>query len=280
MIIDVEFQNKLREQYNPDGSTLRKAQLRMVELLKFIDNVCTENGLRYWISYGTLLGAVRHGGFIPWDDDTDICMPIEDLREFKHIMLNNNPSKEFVLQCRENDPGYNRSQWVVLRDLKSEYIQEGKYSKFHNKLKYRGLQVDVFPVEEGVSMGLKKFVDFLQLLFIMKPTISNKWCFIILKPFRLFFWYLLNYFIIPLCRLYKNKRYSNSYIISYGVPISFNYIIGEKSDIFPLQRISFENGEFNAPKEYDKYLSNFYGDWKEVPSPSNIKDHNVKVVFK
>jgi lipopolysaccharide cholinephosphotransferase len=251
----------------------------MAELLKFIDKVCTENGLSYWISFGTLLGAVRHGGFIPWDDDTDICMPIEDLRKFMQIMLYNNPSEEFVLQCHENDPGYNRSQWVVLRDLKSEYIQEGKYSKFHNKLKYRGLQVDIFPVEENVSMGLKKCVDLSQSLFITKPTVSDKWCYIILKPFRMFIWYLLNYIIIPLCRLYKNKRYSNSYIISYGVPIPFKYI-GEKSDIYPLQRISFENKELNAPKEYDNYLSNLYGDWRKVPSPSEIKTHNVKVIFK
>lgn len=276
MIIDVEFQKKLREQYNPDGSTLRKAQLRMVELLKFIDKICTENNLRYWISFGTLLGAARHGGFIPWDDDTDICMPIEDVRKLKQIMLNNNPSKEFVLQCHENDPGYNRSQWVALRDLRSEYIQD---NNFHNGLKYRGLQVDIFPVEENVSLGLKKCADFLQRYFITNPTVSNKWYYMIIKPFRKIVWYLLNNIIIPICHLFKNKRNCNSYIISYGVPIPYRYI-GEKSDIYPVQRILFEKVEFNAPKEYDKYLSNLYGDWKRVPSPSKIKTHHVQVVFK
>ena len=72
----------LREKYSPDGSTLRKAQLRMLEMLKFIDGVCKDNGIEYWIDYGTLLGAARHGGFIPWDDDTDICMTIDNLKKF------------------------------------------------------------------------------------------------------------------------------------------------------------------------------------------------------
>lgn len=275
-MIDAEFHNRLREQYSPDGSTLRKAQLRMVDLLKFIDKVCADNGLRYWLSFGTLLGAARHGGFIPWDDDTDICMPLEDLQRFKQIMLYKNPSKEFVLQCHENDSGYNRSQWVVLRDLCTECLQG---NQFHNKLKYKGLQVDIFPVEENVSMGVKKCVDFLQRYFIARPTVSNKWYYNILKPFRMFFWYTLNYIIIPLCRLYKNKQYRNTYVISYGVPIPYRYI-GEKNDIFPVKRISFENEVFNAPKEFEKYLSNLYGDWEKVPSPSNIKTHHIRVIFK
>lgn len=275
-MIDIEFHNRLREQYNPDGSPLRRGQLRMVEMLKFIDTICEENNINYWISFGTLIGAVRHGGFIPWDDDTDICMPIEDLRRFKQIMLHDNPSKEFILQCRENDPGYNRSQWVVLRDLCTEYLKD---EKFHNNLKYRGLQVDIFPVEENVSISMKKCADFIQRHLITQPTVSKKWYYIILRPFRMFFWYILNYVMIPLCRLCKNKGNKNAYIISYGVPIPYRYI-GEKRDIFPLQKISFENRDFNAPKEYEKYLSNLYGDWRKVPSPSNIKTHNVKIIFK
>lgn len=73
MISDTENE-KLREKFNPDGSTLRRQQLRMIELLDYVDSVCKENNIKYWISSGTLLGAVRHEGFIPWDDDLDIEM--------------------------------------------------------------------------------------------------------------------------------------------------------------------------------------------------------------
>lgn len=275
-MIDIELQNKLRVEYNPEGSPLRKAQQRMVEMLKFIDKVCKDNELKYWISFGTLLGAIRHEGFIPWDDDTDICMPVADLAKFKEIMLNNNPSKEFVLQCHETDPNYVRTQWLVLRDLKSEYIQDFQN---HNQLKYRGLQVDIFPVEKNVSYGLKRFVDFLQIHFVMIPSFSKKWYYIVFRPFRKTIWKLLNYIVIPLCRLYKKSNNNDSYIVSYGVKIPYNFV-GVESDIIPFVRVPFESGFFNAPKEYDKYLTNLYGDWREIPPHSKIRTHDVEIIFK
>lgn len=275
-MIDIKFHNNLRTKYSPDGSSLRKAQLRMVEMLKFIDTICKENGLKYWLSFGTLLGAVRHGGFIPWDDDTDICMPIEDLRKFKEIMLRNNLSKEFVLQCHESDPGYNRSEWAVLRDLKSEYIQD---NRFHNNLMYRGLQVDIFPVERSLSLKLKFVIDNLQYYFINMPTLSNNWYAKLLKPFRGIMWMCLNYIAIPLCRRYKNKRTEDIFVVSYGVVIPFK-LLGDVNGIFPLRRISFEDLEFNAPNDYMGYLTNLYGDWRKIPSYSEIKTHNAKFIFK
>ena len=66
------LQQELRARFNPDGSLLRRHQLRMLEMLTYIDGVCVQHDIPYWLSSGTLLGAVRHGGFIPWDDDVDI----------------------------------------------------------------------------------------------------------------------------------------------------------------------------------------------------------------
>ena len=60
--------------FNPEGSVLRLHQMKMLRILEFVDRVCRKHGIRYWLSSGTLLGAVRHGGFIPWDDDMDVCM--------------------------------------------------------------------------------------------------------------------------------------------------------------------------------------------------------------
>ena len=61
----MDYHDELRTQYNPDGSELRRAQLKMLDMLKFIDKVCQEHHITYWIESGTLLGAARHGGFIP-----------------------------------------------------------------------------------------------------------------------------------------------------------------------------------------------------------------------
>ena len=79
--------------YNPEGSTLRKAQLRMLEMLIEIDKICRKHTIPYWIEFGTLLGAVRHKGFIPWDDDADICVMEKDYKYLREILIRELPSK-------------------------------------------------------------------------------------------------------------------------------------------------------------------------------------------
>ena len=88
----------LNEKYNPEGSQLRKAQLRMLELLVFIDEVCRKNDIPYWLDSGTLLGAMRHGGFIPWDDDADICILRSDAERLEKIMMTEyNDADDYLL---------------------------------------------------------------------------------------------------------------------------------------------------------------------------------------
>ena len=73
-MLNQEEQIKLRNRFNPEGSLLRQHQLRMLDILIEIDKICQKHNINYWIDGGTLLGAVRHGGFIPWDDDIDIAV--------------------------------------------------------------------------------------------------------------------------------------------------------------------------------------------------------------
>ena len=102
-MISPELQLKLRERFNPEGSMLRRQQQRMLDILLYVDKVCRENDIRYWLSSGTLLGAVRHGGFIPWDDDLDIEMLKEDYEKFMRVFVDND---DYVLQTRHNDKYY------------------------------------------------------------------------------------------------------------------------------------------------------------------------------
>ena len=72
MVISSTENEALRQRFSPEGSPLRRHQDRMLEMMVWLDAVCRRHGIPYWLGSGTLLGAVRHGGFIPWDDDVDI----------------------------------------------------------------------------------------------------------------------------------------------------------------------------------------------------------------
>ena len=76
------------------------------EILDEFVRICEENHLKYYLIAGTLLGAVRHKGPIPWDDDVDVCMPREDFEKFKKIMLARPEGELYHIHCHENDPCY------------------------------------------------------------------------------------------------------------------------------------------------------------------------------
>ena len=102
-MIQPELQEKFRAEYNPDGSILRRQQVKMLDILLHVDKFCKEHNITYWLSSGTLLGAVRHGGFIPWDDDLDIEMRREDFLRFKSLWKD---SDDYIMQSHENDLYY------------------------------------------------------------------------------------------------------------------------------------------------------------------------------
>lgn len=110
------LQDELRTQYNPDGSHLRNIQLVSLDILKEIDRICQKCDIKYILSSGTLLGAVRHGGFIPWDDDVDIEMLKEEFDKFLSV-LPEELSKDYVLHSYANDPYFIHS-FIKIREKK------------------------------------------------------------------------------------------------------------------------------------------------------------------
>ena len=122
---------------------LRQMQLVELRLLKIVDAICSEYGLTYYMHWGTLLGAVRHKGFIPWDDDIDLWMPIDDYNRFQVVAKDALPEDVF-LQSMKTDPLYDLP-WIKLRDAySSAYTDQMKFDSGVHV----GMSLDIFPCVE------------------------------------------------------------------------------------------------------------------------------------
>ena len=134
---------ELRARLNPEGSQLWKHQQRMVELLLAFDAICKRHHIRYWLIGGTLIGAARHQGFIPWDDDMDVQMLREDYLKMIEI-LPRELDETMALQCRQTDENY-FFQYAKLRDRRSVLDENNGYDRI---FKERGIYIDIFPTDK------------------------------------------------------------------------------------------------------------------------------------
>lgn len=263
---------ELKEKYNPEGSNRRLAQIRMVEMLEQFDDFCTKHQISYWLDCGTLLGAIRHGGFIPWDDDVDVCMTRADFKRFTKL-FKNGMYPNLVLQTPKTDSGFYRF-WNVLRDLKTEYIKGGD-NPCEQMLRYRGLQIDIFPVisrYSNFSMWLSKKVDWrIRHYSSIEASRQFRW-----RTALLF--NLANNIIYPLMRFFfwQKQKYV---VMDYG--IGFYHEKRREQDIFPLSKVEFEGIVLSAPKNPIAYCELLYGkDCLDMPKESQIYNHNTTVLFK
>ncbi|MCP4319022.1 MAG: LicD family protein [Hyphomicrobiales bacterium] len=136
--VQAEIERLFPDRREEGDTTLRQCQLVMVRMLKIFDHICARESISYWLTAGTLIGALRHGGMIPWDCDIDVGMTAEDLQAFTQC-TDQLPSDIFF-QSMQTDP-YHVTALCKLRDRHSNYYesqQQNPHSKSHN-----GLQVDL-----------------------------------------------------------------------------------------------------------------------------------------
>ena len=204
--------------YNGEGTTLRKMQLRILNILVEIDKVCRKHNINYWIDFGTLLGAVRHGGFIPWDDDLDIAMPSDDFRKFLEIAPKELPPSLFV-QTKTTEPSYHMLVNKV-RDKNSFFItQHEDFTKDYQK----GLYVDIFEVKpypnvpKKLQKNIMRWYKKIYFFYSVKQDVNLKnhlaaLAFPVIKLGLDLLWGMLN--LLPKSKLGYEKHFSpygNSY---------------------------------------------------------------------
>ena len=258
---------------------LKKLQKHQVDMLKHIDYICKKNNIRYFVTWGSALGAVRHGGFIPWDDDIDISMTWENYKKFESIAQKELGNKYFY-QSQETDK-YCFTNWNKVRINNTTSMERHLR---HIKCHY-GICIDVFPLIGIPNSSFKRNIQKLEVLIYR-----------FLKYER----YLTN----------RNPEGNTEFKILYGIfPKKFKSFMADKlikditkydmekcntwgellsgsynKVIFPREffgkgyKIKFEDMDVIIPEKYDSYLKHAYGDYMTLPKEEDRVGHGDIIV--
>ncbi len=254
----------LKERFNPEGSLLRRQQERMTEMLLVFDNICRRHDISYWLCSGTLLGCIRHGGYIPWDDDLDVEMMRSDYERLMHILPRELPEK-YRLQNHDTDPGYFFC-FAKLRDTHSLLEETNRYDRM---FKYRGIFIDIFPYEHITPplhwLSCRTFGRVYKAM--NNPTLTDEQA--MKRVNRI---YDVNHHLIfPILRLLSKLWPSKLLRYSPGIPYpNATY----HDEIFPLKQAKFEGHDMPIPYDTDSYLKRKFGNYMQLPDLDNIHPHS------
>ena len=261
--------------YVDKNKNLKKLQNTELEILKYFDDLCKKNKLDYYMAYGTLLGAVRHKGFIPWDDDVDLHMKGKDYLKLINL-LKDNKDKKYFFQSLETEKNY-YLLWNKVRLNNTIFIEKG----WEDNEIHKGISLDIFPLIEYPDNDKdKRKIDWLfkitKLLIDcnMKYNknyksygLSGK---ILFKIFRLIPQKIRNKKVIKninfLCNYESDSEYYFTTDAGLGMKIS--------KDIFEEKvTLIFESEKFVSPKKHHEYLECVYGDYMKLPDEADRIGH-------
>ena len=246
---------------------IREVQLTGLGILKDIASFCEEKDIKYFLYCGTLLGSVRHNGFIPWDDDIDLAMPLEDFERFR---------KEFFQAYRDRyEEGYFTPSRDRYRHLWLQVVRKGTTYCEKDVLMFdmpHGMYVDVYPIIGIPENGVLKEIQFWRIRFARFMLNGDEKLFLNQNSegwrSRFDFVYRLPRGVrVALARLATSLAYYSPYKHKRGSTID-GAIFADKYDLSifkdPVKR-TFEDGQFYTPKDYDTILRIMYGDYMQLP---------------
>lgn len=237
---------------------LEEMQQRELKILKYFKKFCDVNNLNYFLAWGTLLGAVRHKGFIPWDDDIDVYMPYDDYKRFLEIYKDND--KYYLCDWSKNDNYI--LQFSKLVDCETLLFHGG----FPIQMKL-GVYIDIFPL-----VGFPATQEELEKRWDENIRCNDEW---------------IQYYIardilsdIKDCRKkifekkYMEYSFSESKLTGSMHTLARKNVRAVKSEYFSgYVKLLFEDEYFKAPVGYKEYLTYCYGDYMQLPDKNNRMAH-------
>lgn len=263
-------------------------ELKKIELsiLEEVHKVCVEEGFRYSLAGGTMIGAIRHKGFIPWDDDIDILMPRPDYK--KLIRYCQTHETNFDLLCNETNEKY--AYLFAKAMAKNTVIYEENGNRSNINL---GVYIDIFPVDglgNSYREAIRKYMYYsiereILVAYNWKNYFRSKTHSIILEPVRIIFYLLSRFFdcrktIEKIQKYYEKTEIDDVRISGSIAGVYRNNEIVNTEVYTDLTDIYFEGKIFKAMKRYDTYLHKLYGNYMQLP-PENKRQshHNFKAYY-
>ncbi len=257
------------EQIDRDG--LKEKEL---SLLKIFIEICEKNGLLYFAVGGTCLGAVRHKGFIPWDDDIDVAMPRGDYDKFVDLAQSQLP-KGCFLQTHETDEDY-RNDYAKIRDSSTTFI-ETSVAKLHIN---HGVFIDIFPIDgmptsqkeiNALERHKRRAKRYLAKDYVLPENALKK---TLRKICSLLLHFSTSKILTKLENHYREFPYESSEIV-----VNHGGAWGEKERCPKSQfgkgvLADFEGIKIRIPENYDEYLTRIYGDYMTPPPESERVPHH------
>ena len=269
-------------EYKPEE--LKRVQEIEVEILQEIIRVCKKYKLQYWVYGGTLLGTIRHNGFIPWDDDIDIGMMRDDYEKFLKIaplqLKKGLTLQHFTLD--NNTPTY----FAKVRKDGTQFVEHyTRNMDIHHGIFVDIMPHDLIPEDEKKRAKYRKTAEWRKQLFIAKSvtetTITRgkrK------KLIRTIERRILHLLLLPVSKKWLFNRL-DTYIRQYNGTNSHMFTtramkVSENAleDVFPLKKHLFENVEVNIPNNYDLVLRRNYGDYMRLPPPEKQITHSPYIL--
>ena len=276
------MKHRLFRSYKPD--VLKKLQQEEKEVLLFFDSLCKENGWKYFLDYGALLGAVRHQGFIPWDDDIDVAMPRKDFEEMKQYMASH-PELEYGYTDPLTDPKF--SKYVPLFYRKGTIFQNDQIGT------PPGIGIDIFVFDAVSTDPGKRKKD------VNRANLQRRLHYLCYRDPLIPYEGILYYLIYAICKVARwglkilrvdpvklfrsfekaNRKSSRDYAAS-GWMITYFDADPNKNLIpetaFQTVDLTFEGHQLQTPADYDTLLCNLYGkDYMTLPPEEKRVNHSA-----